>query len=120
MRHTRTVSTWYEVIGVSETADHTELRRAYRARAQLLHPDTHHAGSADELARSAQAMQELNAAWAELGDRQRRVAYDATLAAERQAAANAAAARRAPRPTAGPGRTRRPCLSFSPPLVRAR
>lgn len=48
-----------------------EIRRAYRARARVLHPDRH---GGDE-----RAMQKLNEAWRVLSDPARRRAYDAGL-----------------------------------------
>lgn len=71
----------YEVLGVSPLASPEAIRRAYRQRARLVHPDRQvtggpppaDAGSADR------AMQELNEAWRVLGDPARRAAYDQLL-----------------------------------------
>ncbi len=63
--------TFYQVLGVGETATADEIRSAYRSAARTLHPD---AGG------SELAMQELNVAWHALRDPGRRAAYDAHLA----------------------------------------
>ena len=61
----------YDVLGVEPDADFDELRRAYRSRAQALHPDRHD-GAAD----AQEAMAALNAAWSVVGDPRRRAAFD--------------------------------------------
>lgn len=58
----------YDVLGAPPWAAAEELRSAFRARARELHPDS---GGSDE------AMQELNDAWAVLGDPELRAEYDA-------------------------------------------
>lgn len=68
-------TTYYQVLGVLETASSSEIRHAYRAAARTSHPD---AGGSEA------AMQELNVAWNALRDPGRRAAYDAYLAARRQ------------------------------------
>lgn len=68
--------THYDVLGVAPDADAAEIRRAYRARARALHPDT--AAAPD----TVMGMSAVNEAWAVLRDPVRRRAYDATLAVE--------------------------------------
>lgn len=68
-------TTFYQVLGVGETASASEIRLAYRAAARTSHPD---AGGSEA------AMQELNVAWNALRDPGRRAAYDAYLAGRRQ------------------------------------
>lgn len=58
----------YEVLGVALTASDTEIRRAYVALARRFHPDTNPDGE--------ERMRSVNEAWAVLGDKQRRAAYD--------------------------------------------
>jgi curved DNA-binding protein CbpA len=58
----------YEVLGVEPTATDTELRRAYVALARRFHPDANPGGE--------DRMRAVNEAWALLGDRQRRAAWD--------------------------------------------
>jgi hypothetical protein len=74
------MATFYEVLGAAETADHDELRRAFRARARELHPDLHPGVDTTE------RMRTLNAAWRVLGDREDRIRYDRELADERRRA----------------------------------
>lgn len=67
--------TYYQVLGVVETASEREIRSAYRAAARSAHPD---AGGSEG------AMRELNVAWNALRDPARRAAYDAYLTGRRQ------------------------------------
>ncbi len=59
----------YELLGVAPHASHDEIRRAYRALAQVHHPDTNPDAA-------AASMVEINAAWEVLGDPARRREYD--------------------------------------------
>jgi hypothetical protein len=63
--------THYEVLGVLPSASSAEIKRAYRLKARLHHPDVAGAESA--------GMQAVNQAWATLGDAARRRAYDRVL-----------------------------------------
>jgi hypothetical protein len=76
--------TWYEVLGAPETADYDELRRAYRARARIRHPDAHATSTSARQASAQASMQELNAAWTVLGDPESRARYDQRLADDRR------------------------------------
>lgn len=58
----------YAVLGVEPGASDTEIRRAYVALARRFHPDTN-PGAEDR-------MRAINEAWAVLGDRGRRAAWD--------------------------------------------
>jgi hypothetical protein len=71
MNATAEEPTYYQVLGVVETASADDIRTAYRSAARTRHPD---AGG------SELAMQELNVAWHALRDPNRRAAYDAHLA----------------------------------------
>ena len=62
----------YERLGVAPHASHDEIRRAYRALAQVHHPDTN-PEAADAV------MVEINAAWEVLGDPARRRDYDRAI-----------------------------------------
>ena len=61
---------YYAELGVEQGASQADLRRAYRNRARLLHPDL----NSDE--RAAEAMRRLNEAWRVLGDPRSRWRYD--------------------------------------------
>ncbi|HUW03633.1 MAG TPA: J domain-containing protein [Acidimicrobiales bacterium] len=62
----------YEVLGVDRSADPATVRSAYLSLARRHHPDSGDGGDAGRMA-------EVNAAWAVLGDTQKRAAYDDTL-----------------------------------------
>jgi curved DNA-binding protein CbpA len=68
----------YATIGVADNATADEIKRAYREKAKLLHPDGHRS---PELA--TRATQQLNAAYAVLGDPVKRRKYDEERAAYR-------------------------------------
>lgn len=59
----------YETLGVEETADEEEIRRAFRDLAKAHHPD--HAGDS-----SSDRFREIRDAYDVLSDRARREAYD--------------------------------------------
>jgi curved DNA-binding protein CbpA len=73
----------YEVLGVSRDVDAAALRRAYLAAARAHHPDFPAGAGAAERASSAKRMQEINEAWAVLGDPARRAEYDRRLSGTR-------------------------------------
>jgi hypothetical protein len=66
----------YEVLGVPRGATADEVRRAYLALARRHHPDAHAEGGPGARAGAERRMQEVNAAWAVLGDPARRAAHD--------------------------------------------
>lgn len=61
---------YYEVLGVSRTADEDELKRAYRRLARQYHPDVNKDSGAEE------RFKEANEAYEVLSDREKRRAYD--------------------------------------------
>ena len=65
--------TLYDVLGVTANAPRGEVKRAYRALALRLHPDKCASPTANERFKAVQE------AYATLGDRSRRAAYDASL-----------------------------------------
>ena len=65
--------TLYDVLGVAVNAPRTDVKRAYRALALRLHPDKCASPTANERFKAVQE------AYATLGDRSRRAAYDASL-----------------------------------------
>jgi hypothetical protein len=66
----------YAVLGVAPDATAEQVRRAYLALARRHHPDAHAEGGAAARAAAERRMQEVNAAWAVLGDAGRRAAFD--------------------------------------------
>ena len=71
----------YAVLGVPSAASDREIRAAYLQRARAHHPDRQAGADAATRRRSEARMQQVNRAWAVLGDPRRRAAYDAALAA---------------------------------------
>jgi curved DNA-binding protein CbpA len=65
--------TLYSVLGISIDSDQETIRNAYRRLARRFHPDT--GGDAHD-------MSAINKAWAELGDPERRAAYDRRIGIE--------------------------------------
>lgn len=61
---------YYAVLGVSRTASHTEIRRAWRKRQRETHPDTGGTNESFDLVMTAYSV---------VGDDRKRRAYDATL-----------------------------------------
>ncbi|PLS76449.1 MAG: hypothetical protein CYG61_01980 [Actinobacteria bacterium] len=64
------VTDYYDELGARPDATPAELRKAYRARARVLHPDA---------AGDAAAMRRLNEAWRVLGHADSRRRYDEAL-----------------------------------------
>lgn len=69
----------YELLGVAVDADAAVIRRAYLALARTAHPDFHVGEPEAQRVAAARRMQELNDAWAVLGDPAARSRYDLTL-----------------------------------------
>jgi curved DNA-binding protein CbpA len=67
---------YYAVLGVSPDADEAVVRAAWKALLRKFHPDT-----ARDMPDAAERTRAVNAAWAVLGDANRRIAYDLERAA---------------------------------------
>jgi hypothetical protein len=89
----------YQRLGVRPSASTEEIRAAYRALAQRLHPDRQGDATTAERALAERRMREINQAWAVLSDPARRRAYDL----DREAATRGG---RRGREAAGPARGR--------------
>jgi hypothetical protein len=74
------MQTHYDVLGVRHNADLDEIKRSWRVKVQLLHPDRHQGASADVQAQAAKETLLINEAWEVLRDTERRSAYDMGLA----------------------------------------
>jgi molecular chaperone DnaJ len=61
---------YYEVLGVSRTAETVELKAAFRQKAREFHPDVNKSPDAEE------KFKEVNEAFAVLSDEEKRAAYD--------------------------------------------
>ncbi|KAJ3372284.1 hypothetical protein GGF31_002142 [Allomyces arbusculus] len=71
----RTSANYYEVLGVSPTASHDEIRRAYLQKSRDCHPDKHH----DHADVATAAFQTLTTAYSTLRQPHSRALYDASL-----------------------------------------
>ena len=69
-------ATYYQILGVSPSAKHDEIRAAYLAKARKLHPDNFQNASKREQTRSEELMRELNQAWSTLSNKEKRSEYD--------------------------------------------
>ena len=76
--------TYYEELGVEETASPEGIRDSFRALARLLHPDQQSDPQLREMAE--RQMRKLNRIYAVLSDADRRTAYDEALNQPRSAA----------------------------------
>ena len=63
---------YYEVLGVGREASETEIKKAFRSLAKKHHPDTH----AND-AGAQKKFQEISGAYDILGDKEKRVKFDA-------------------------------------------
>jgi hypothetical protein len=72
-------TTHYDTLGLTPSSTHEEVRQAYIQQALRHHPDRQEGQDLAVRVAAERRMQEANAAWAVLGDRQARAAYDAEL-----------------------------------------
>jgi hypothetical protein len=97
----------YEALGAAPDAAPAELRQAYLRAARAHHPDFHVDADPATRARSARTMQQLNEAWAVLGDPAARRRYDLTLGRPGAGEAQRIRPNRDPQPPPGKGWTPR-------------
>ncbi|KNE55169.1 hypothetical protein AMAG_01088 [Allomyces macrogynus ATCC 38327] len=77
---------FYEVLGVSPTASHDEIRRAYLQKSRDCHPDKHH----DHADVATAAFQTLTTAYSTLRQPHSRALYDASLRHQRTSSSSSA------------------------------
>jgi curved DNA-binding protein CbpA len=70
------VADYYTILGVTPASEDVVIRAAYRALMRRYHPDT------DPSSAALQRVQAINAAYAVLGDPEKRARYDGSLAAQ--------------------------------------
>ncbi|MGB8738305.1 MAG: J domain-containing protein, partial [Rhodomicrobium sp.] len=85
---------YYTILGVPADAPEAEVRRAFRARAKELHPDSKPSGEHDEAHGEFSLLAE---AYETLKDAGRRQAYDDALRSSRQLTARGASESKPPR-----------------------
>jgi curved DNA-binding protein CbpA len=73
------VLTHYDVLSVEPTAELEAIRRAWRVKVRLLHPDKHRDSPKDVLAEAEKETLRVNIAWETLRDPQKRHEYDVHL-----------------------------------------
>lgn len=71
--------THYDVLDVDPTAELGVIRRAWRLKVRLLHPDRHRDSPYDVQAEAAKQTLRINKAWDTLGDPDKRHEYDVHL-----------------------------------------
>jgi len=73
------VSTHYDVLSVEPTAELEAIRRAWRVKVRLLHPDKHRDSPRDVQAEAEKETLRVNIAWDTLRDPEKRHEYDLHL-----------------------------------------
>jgi curved DNA-binding protein CbpA len=77
--HSPDVLTHYDVLGVDPAAEMEAIRRAWRLKVRLLHPDRHRDSPDDVQAEAARETLRVNKAWDILRDPDKRRQYDLQL-----------------------------------------
>merc|ERR1712110_1136053 len=67
---------FYKILGVEKTANDDEIKKAYRKRAMVHHPDRHSSASDDEKKDHETKFKEVGEAYAILSDEKKRRMYD--------------------------------------------
>eukprot|EP00095_Tigriopus_kingsejongensis_P003055 maker-scaffold101_size371023-snap-gene-0.23 protein:Tk03055 transcript:maker-scaffold101_size371023-snap-gene-0.23-mRNA-1 annotation:"-like protein subfamily c member 7" len=67
---------YYKILGVSKTASEDEIKKAYRKRALVHHPDRHSSATEDEKKEHEKKFKEVGEAYGVLSDSQKRTRYD--------------------------------------------
>ena len=109
-------ATHYDTFGLTPSSTHEEVRQAYIDRALRHHPDRQDGAGVGERAEAERRMQEANAAWAVLGNREARAAYDAEIGVVPDEP-EASASRWDPMAAAAPVGVRTTVRRFAPVLI---
>jgi len=96
------VLSYYDVLGVEPDADVDAIRRAWRVKVRLLHPDKHLGACDDVLAEAVKETLRVNRAWETLGDPVQRRRYDESVARSRNPGARSRPTGRSPGAAAEP------------------
>merc|ERR1712173_69325 len=67
---------YYKVLGVSKDANDDDIKKAYRKRALVHHPDRHSSASEDERKEHEKKFKEIGEAYGVLSDTKKRARYD--------------------------------------------
>merc|ERR1712203_591448 len=67
---------YYKILGVEKSANDDEIKKAYRKRAMVHHPDRHSSASEDEKKDHETKFKEVGEAYAILSDEKKRRMYD--------------------------------------------
>merc|ERR1712152_7503 len=67
---------YYKILGVEKSANEDEIKKAYRKRAMVHHPDRHSSASDDEKKEHETKFKEVGEAYAILSDEKKRRMYD--------------------------------------------
>merc|ERR1712152_58088 len=67
---------YYKILGVEKSANDDEIKKAYRKRAMVHHPDRHSSASDDEKKEHETKFKEVGEAYAILSDEKKRRMYD--------------------------------------------
>jgi curved DNA-binding protein CbpA len=78
------VLTYYDVLGVDPEAELETIRRAWRLKVRLLHPDRHQDSPDDVQAEAAKETLRVNRAWDILRDPEKRHEYDLRVLRSRE------------------------------------
>lgn len=67
---------YYKILGVSRTAADDEIKKAYKKKALVYHPDRHSSGSEEDRKEAEKNFKEVGEAYSVLSDRKKRTRYD--------------------------------------------